>query len=141
MTTINITRRKQPIGFVSRLIITTTDGESVSLRTGETATVNTNGPIDKLYVKRFWRSQTIKTGITDSRNSGSVNLELYHDLSPFTMCAMLVVSVMLVLTAFSGFSSKRYIPISLFLILIVLIAKVRRNSLLFKQLSQEQIKT
>lgn len=134
MTTINITRRKQPIGFSSRLTVTAKDGQSVSLKAGEMAVLRTNSPIDELYVKRFGQSQTVKTGIPDNSTSASVNLELFHDLPPFTMYAMLVVAGMLVAVALSGFSSKRYISICLFLILITFIAKLRRSSITFKQL-------
>lgn len=136
MTTINITRRKQPIGFMSKVSVTTKDGQSASLKAGETATLNTNSPIDELYVKRLWRRQTIKTDITGANPSGIVDLELCYDLPVLTMYLMLAISGMLVYTALSGFSSKRYISISLFLILIALVAKTRQNAVTIKQLQK-----
>lgn len=132
MITINITRRKQPVGFSSRLTVTTKDGQSVSLKSGDTATLNTNGPIDEVYVKHFWQSQAVKTGITNSTANGNINLELLHDLPLPAMYIMLVVSVLLVINSLSGFSSKRYISISLFLILISLIAKTKRGAITIK---------
>lgn len=134
MTTITITRRKEPIGFISKMTITSKDGHSVSLKAGETATLKTNAPIDELFVKHLWGSQTVKTEIPVNGASNEVNLELFHNLSRVTMYIILVISAMLVYTALSGFSSKRYISISLFLILIALVAKLRQGSLTFKQL-------
>lgn len=134
MTTINIVRRKEPIGFISKMTVTTKDGQLASLRAGETATLNTDGPIDELYVKRLWRTQTIKTGIEGNNTSGNVNLELLHNLPQPTMYVMLAISCMLVYTAFSGFSSKRYISTSLSLILIALVAKIRQSSVTIEQL-------
>ncbi|MBN9296283.1 MAG: hypothetical protein J0I41_04680 [Filimonas sp.] len=134
MTTINITRRKEAIGFISKMTVTAKDGQSVSIKAGETATLTTTSPVEELYVKRFWRTQVVKTGVADSNISGTVNLELFHNLPVPAMYLMLVVSGLLVATSLSGFSSKRYISISLYLILIALIAKTRQGSITFKRL-------
>ncbi|QIL41639.1 hypothetical protein G7074_21650 [Pedobacter sp. HDW13] len=136
MTTINITRRKQPIGFINKLTVSTKEGQSASLEAGETITLKTNSPVAEIYVKRFWRVQAIKVDIADNSPSGIVDLELFYDLPLATMYLMLAISVMLVYTALSGFSSKRYISISLLLILIALVAKTRQASIRVKQLQR-----
>ncbi|RQO64759.1 hypothetical protein DBR40_24940 [Pedobacter sp. KBW01] len=136
MTTINITRRKQPIGFINKLTVSTKEGQSASLEAGETITLKTNSPVAEIYVKRFWRVQAIKVDIADNSPSGIVDLELFYDLPLATMYLMLAISAMLVYTAFSGFSSKRYISISLLLILIALVAKTRQASIRVKQLQR-----
>lgn len=117
------------------MTVTTKDGQSVSIKAGETVTLKTNSAIDELYVKRFGKSQAVKTGIAEGDTSESINLELFHDLPVSAMYLMLAISGLLLIAFISGiFSYKRQISITLYLMLIALIVTVKQGSITLKQL-------
>lgn len=137
MTTINITRRKQPIRFLGKLTILTAEGNSVSLKAGETAVLSTNHP-ETLLVKRFIGEKQVSTGVPSNTIAENISLELFYNLSNRAMITLCITAVVLLAVALSRinqsawYHSSSVIPI----LFIILIARTIRSSLTIKEISE-----
>lgn len=130
MTTINITRRKQPIGFIRRLTISTKEGNSIALRSGETVTLSTGYP-EELWVKRFLYTKHVYTGASASSKETTISLEVFYNLSSPAIIILFVTAGVLLGVAFSKLHppGRYYFTSGIPALFVILAAGVIRRSL------------
>lgn len=131
---LHITRRKQSFGFFSKLSVSTKEGNPIVVKPGQTIALPVNEIPATLYIKRFFGTRKINMAGIILPGEPTTSLELYYSLPDGFLTVLVIAALAMILSVFTNFRDRKYYPVSMATIFIILICKIKRDALSIQRL-------